>query len=496
MTAVQYSVFKGGEMTLAQWQAVSRLFSTEYGFYSPSSPVRAGLRVRLGVGYYRRNYANDDCRVALCFAGEDLIGHAIYREFVTSRGKVALVVQLVVAEAHRRHGIASTLLHAIWGFSDYYAWGIVSSNPFTIEALEAATFRKADAAIIAAHENWLVEEVVAPVYFLKYARLTLDGKNSRAYTGFHVDHGGMKGSSVSGRLGRIGEGEEWLAVVFREQPLDDFAAYRNMVEASSEFVFNAYARMPQVSEPWAKEADSEIEAILEIVPDIPPESRIVDFGAGCGRHLAALRKRGFTNVTGVEMALQPDSDLAVVHGDCRNWSDGRPVDLLLCLYDVIGSFPNDEDNAMIVKNIAGNLREGGMAVVSVSNYAYLDCTKIAKIDFDNPAASMSAVFNLLPSRTMGTSGEFFDPNYLLVDEKRHLVCHKEQFTAGRGTLPGEYLIRDRRYLKEEIENLMEENGLEIVRSAFVRAGFKEELSEKVGKEILVVSRRILKGGGK
>ena len=43
---------------------------------------------------------------------------------------------------------------------------------------------------------------------------------------------------------------------------------------------------------------------------------------------------------------------------------------------------------------------------------------------------------------------------------------------------------------------MEENGLEIVRSAFVRAGFKEELSEKVGKEILVVSRRILKGGGK
>ena len=140
-------------MTLAQWQAVSRLFSTEYGVYSQSSPVRAGLRVRLGVGYYQRNYANEDCRVALCFAGEDLIGHAIYREFVTSRGKVALVVQLVVAEAYRRHGIASTLLHAIWGFSDYYAWGIVSSNPFTIEALEAATFRKADAAVIAAHAN-------------------------------------------------------------------------------------------------------------------------------------------------------------------------------------------------------------------------------------------------------------------------------------------------------------------------------------------------------
>ena len=398
MKTFRYSVFKGAEMTLAQWQAVSRLFSSEYGVYSRSSPVRAGLRVRLGTGYYRRNYACGDCRVALCFDGENLIGHAIYFDLATSRGKVALVVQLVVAESFRRRGIASTLLHAIWGFSDYSAWGIVSSNPFTVEALEAATFRKADASVIAAHSEWLVREVAASVDFLKGARLTLDGKNSRAYTGFHVDHGGQDGSSVGDRLGRLEEGEEWLAVVFREQALGDFAAFRNMVEASSEFVFDAYARMPQTSEPWAKKTE--------------------------------------------------------------------------------------------------NLREGGTAVVSVSNYAHLDRTKIAKIDFDNPEASMAAVFKLPPSRTMETSGEFFDPDCLLVDEKRRLVCHKEQFTAGRGTLPGEYLIRDRRYFKTEIESLMKDNGLEIVRTAFVRAGFAEELPEKDGKEILVVSRRILKGGGK
>jgi len=492
----RYSVFKGAEMTLAQWQAVSRLFSSEYGVYSRSSPVRAGLRVRLGTGYYRRNYACGDCRVALCFDGENLIGHAIYFDLATSRGKVALVVQLVVAESFRRRGIASTLLHAIWGFSDYSAWGIVSSNPFTVEALEAATFRKADASVIAAHSEWLVREVAASVDFLKGARLTLDGKNSRAYTGFHVDHGGQDGSSVGDRLGRLEEGEEWLAVVFREQALGDFAAFRNMVEASSEFVFDAYARMPQTSEPWAKKTDSEIDAVLKMVPDVSPTSRIVDFGAGSGRHLAALRKRGFTNVAGVEMSLQPDSDPAVVQGDCRNWSDGRPVDLLLCLYDVVGSFAEDADNAAIIGNIARNLREGGTAVVSVSNYAHLDRTKIAKIDFDNPEASMAAVFKLPPSRTMETSGEFFDPDCLLVDEKRRLVCHKEQFAAGRGTLPGEYLIRDRRYFKTEIESLMKDNGLEIVRTAFVRAGFAEELHEKDGKEILVVSRRILKGGGK
>ena len=496
MNAVRYSVFAGEEMAPAQWQAVSRLFSSEYGVYSQSSPVRAGQRVRLGVGYYQRNYAGGDCRVALCFDGEALIGHAIYRDLATSRGKVALVVQLVVAEAYRRRGIASTLLHAIWGFSDYYAWGIVSSNPFTIEALEAATFRKTDASAVAAHSKWLVAELLPSVDFLKNAKLTLDANNSRAYTGFHVDHGGQKDSSVIKRLGSLEEGEEWLAVVFREQPLDDFAVYRSMVEASSEFVFNAYSRMPQTSEPWAREAEAEIDAVLKMVPGLSPESRIVDFGAGSGRHLAVLRKLGFSNIAGIDMALQPDSDSAVVQGDCRSWSDGRPADLLLCLYDVIGSFPNDEDNAAIVRNIARNLREGGTAVVSVSNYAYLDQTKTAKIDFDNPAVSMAAVFRLPPSRTMETSGEFFDPNYLLVDEKRRLVCHKEQFASGRGTLPGEYLIRDRRYFKTEIEELLKVSGLEIVRSAFVRAGFQEELRENGGKEILVVSRRTTKGGAK
>ena len=477
-------------MTLAQWQAVSRLFSSEYGFYSQSSPVRAGLRVRLGVAYYQRNYAGSDFRVALCFDGKELIGHAIYRDLATSRGKVALVVQLVVAESYRRHGIASTLLHAIWGFSNYYAWGIVSSNPFTVEALEAATFRKADASVIAEHAEWLAGEVLPCVSFLRSARLTLDGENSRAYTGFHVDHSGPSCPSVERRLGRLGEGEEWLAVVFREQALGDFASYRNMIDASSGFVFNAYGRTHQAAEPWAKETDSEIEVVLGMVPGLSPSSRIVDFGAGSGRHLTALRKHGFTNVAGIEMALQPDSDPAVVKGDCRIWSDGQPVDLLLCLYDVIGSFPDDDDNAAIVRNIARNLKDGGTAIVSVSNYAYLDRTRIAKVDFDDPVASMTAVFMLPPSHTMEASGEFFDPNYLLVDEERHLVCHKEQFAAGRGTLPGEYLIRDRRYFKAEIEDLLTANGLSIVRSAFVRAGFAEELSEKDGKEILVVSRRL------
>lgn len=125
------------------------------------------------------------------------------------------------------------------------------------------------------------------------AGLILDAKNSRVNTGFFVNHEGVRESSVNGHLGQLDKGEEWLAAVFREQPLDDFAAYRNMVETSSDFVVHAYAHKPQASEPWAKEADSEIETVPKLIPDISPNSRIVDFGAGSGRHLTALRKRGF-----------------------------------------------------------------------------------------------------------------------------------------------------------------------------------------------------------
>ena len=62
-------------------------------------------------------------------------------------------------------------------------------------------------------------------------------------------------------------------------------------------------------------------------------------------------------------------------------------------------------------------------MISVSNFAYLNRTKCAAVDFGDPESAAKAIFSLRPSRAMGTDGEFFDPNYLLVDAKRHLVIH-------------------------------------------------------------------------
>ena len=220
---LSFSVSVGNEVSDAAWAAVSALFSSEYGVYSTAAPSRAGERIRLGTGYYRRAYANGQYRVALCRDGDRLVAHAIYLERMTSRGQVALVVQLVVAGPYRRQGIASTLLHAIWGFSNYYAWGIVSSNAFTIAALESATFRKASPAVIAESENWLREEVLSGVPFLAQAEWRLFGDEAIVDTAFFTDRTQSDESTadIRARLGELAEGEEWLAVVFRDQEAID-----------------------------------------------------------------------------------------------------------------------------------------------------------------------------------------------------------------------------------------------------------------------------------
>jgi len=488
---LNFTVLPGASVTAPVWGEVSALFSSEYGFYSLSAPQKAGERIRMGVKYYEKSYAQPGFSVALCRDGERLVAHAVYSECETSRGRVALVVQLVVADAYRHQGIASTLLHAIWGFSDYYAWGIVSSNAFTVETLEAATFRKSAPAVLAGRADWLKDEVLCRVPFLASAEWRVSANESVVSSRFYTDRSEAHParSDVEARLGKLAEGEEWLAVVFRHQVPDDFSAYRSMVAASADLVRDAYRHMPQDEQAWASKTAEEIDCILGAFPEIGKAARIVDFGAGTGRHVAELRRRGYERAEGIDFIAEGDSGL-VRCADCRDWRSSEPVDLALCLYDVVGSFPDDADNERIVANIAANLKGGGGAVFSVSNWDFLDRRECREIDLRDEKSSLAALFALPPSTVMQTDGEFFDGRYVLVDPVRHVVCHKEQFPSGKGLLPGEYLIRDRRFTAEEIRQWLKVAGFDVLETRFVRAGFKVEYALSTGKEILLFVRKV------
>lgn len=488
-----FSVVEGRNLSEELSGELSRVFSSSYGKWSADAPApfRPGERIRMSPDKYRKWYGTDDFRFALCRANGILVGHAVYVERETSRGRVALVVQLVVEEKHRHKGIAKSLLHSIFGFSDYYAWSIITSSPCTVEALESATFRRGRPERIARDADFLKAEVFSKVPFLTNAEWTVSDCVSYVNSRFFTDRTSIpRGeSNVAGRYGELPSGCEWLSVTFRDQDLDYLESFSSLIDCSSKIVADAYRRMPQHRQNWAKYAASEVESLLKWLPQLPKDAAVCDYGSGSGRHVKVLKALGFTNVEGIDFALSEEGAKAGVReADCRTWSNKVKYRLITCLYDVIGSFANDDDNRQIIRNIANNLSDDGYAVLTVANSEFFDKKGIAIVDSNRRPEFVRAVFRMKPSNAMATDGEFFQKESLW-DKIRGLFYHKEQFGGGVGFLPAEYLVVDRRFTVDEISRMVEESGLTILLRRFVRAGFSKEFDRGTGKEILIVARK-------
>ena len=214
---LKYSICSGEVFGDAEWEEVAGLFSSSYGIYSQRDPAgRAGLQIRLSPGYYRRTYASDAYRVAVCREGERLVAEAVLRVCETSRGRAALVVQLVVEEAYRRHGVVSRLLQEIWAGADFCCMGVVTSNAFTIKALERATARRVEPQVMKVNEAFIRREILSGVGFLAGAEWMVSATASVIDSGFYTDRSFPSEATMelSKRLGVLPEGAEWLAVVF------------------------------------------------------------------------------------------------------------------------------------------------------------------------------------------------------------------------------------------------------------------------------------------
>ena len=489
--AYDFSVIGGRDLDPDLAAELSRLFSSSYGRWSLRSPVNPGRQIRLGADYYLKNYARAPYRIAICRDHRRLVAQAIYVDKNTARGRVSLVVQLVVDEKYRRQGVATALLHAIWGFSDYYAWGIVTSSPCTVEALEGATFRRCKAQCIAKANRFIRRNVLDEIPFLRNADWSATDRLSMVNTGFYTDRRSkpIARKRVENRLGKLPEGFEWLALTFRSQPLDLEDAYSQIIDCSGKFVSEAYRRMPQSKQGWARHAAAEIDSLLRWLPPVKKSVRICDFGAGSGRHMMEFRRRGFANVEGIDFAPTDEGrQVGVQKADCRSWKSRARYDLILCLYDVIGSFPDERANLAILRNIVRHLAAGGYAVLSVSNAKSTDSSGVPLIDDSSKSSFLRSIFRMKPSTVMSTSGEFFDRNSTFRDRGGRYY-HKEQFAASGSCLPSEYLVVDRRYDSGEIEVLLKRAGLRVIQRRFVRAGFESELSERMGKEILIIARQ-------
>ncbi len=115
----------------------------------------------------------------------------------------------------------SQLLQSIWGFSNDFAWGLATTNPCTIKALENATFRRVSAKCICKHLDEL-SEVFEDIPFVEFEDLETDNEKSLINSRFFVDYSSVvtpeRVASIG--LGNIKPGYKWFAFVFSDQTIE------------------------------------------------------------------------------------------------------------------------------------------------------------------------------------------------------------------------------------------------------------------------------------
>src|SRR5262249_27788446 len=110
---------------------------------------------------------------------------------------------------------------------------------------------------------------------------------------------------------------------------------------------------------WQRFARAEVDALLAHLHIAPP-AHVIDVGAGAGRHGIELAARGFRvhafdfaegciqRAEREKEARRDDMEAAegsfqIEHGDARSPRPQETSQLVLCLYDVVGSSPSRED---------------------------------------------------------------------------------------------------------------------------------------------------------
>lgn len=486
------------------------LYSTHYGKWGPGGP-HPGERVRLEPGRFVNLIADDDAWLACAFSSESLIGYCVaVRTQVPGRGPLAWVSQLVVHSSYRQARVATRLLFSVWQFSDCYAWGLVTANPYAIRALETATRRHCRSKIITQRGPEVLEHVASHVPYIP-ATLVTDGDGRpqpRVDTRFLLDHSDIRSMQRKAArrdrrwaLGHLAEGQEWVGCTFSEQSPHamDRARLADLLTGADEIWIQAYEGMTlDGSHAWHRHEVSEVDFVLAAV-DTPPGARVVDVGCGDGRHAKVLADRDY-QVVGVDLSERlisrardrSSSRTAVFEvADARKHLPAGPFDLAVCLYDVIGTSASADDDLLIMRNVAARLTPGGYVVASVMNTSVTSPRLPVAHRLDTTTDFITALEGLSPSATMETTGSVFDPNLLLL--YRGVYYRKEQFQKAAWRLPTELVVRDRRFTLDQLTSLVERAGLDVLAARPVQAGAwsreppLEEYDARA-KELLAIGR--------
>ncbi len=506
-TEISYTWVIGNMVTDEVIAELSRLYSEHYGVWGLTAN-KPGHNVKLSVSKLKEWLNYESAKLTTAYDGSILVGYAIaIQPKVPDYGVISWVTQFVVHCDYRNEGVGKKLLFSVWGITNHFSWGLLSANPYAIRALESSTRRRCLPIRIKKNHKKLMKVGSENVPYLNEdLEIVCNKETSKINTSFPIDLSEINDmiASVTNadkhwELGSLDEGWEWFAFTFNDQDQISLSLEEvtSLIESSENVVKEAYSKMPldNNEQRWSKYASSEVDFMLSKIKSTNKLS-VIDFGCGTGRHSLEFAKRGH-KVQGIDYidhfiqkARQKSSnstDLTFRLGDCRNIEVGMLCDLAICLYDVVGSFTNDEDNEAILRNIAHHLKPNGHAFISVMNYELTEHMAKNVFSFnDNP----DAILKLESSNTMEHSGNVFNPDFYLLDKQTRIVYRREQFQTG-GEIPVELVVRDRRFSRTEIETMCQKSGLEVVCSKYVGAGRWDSAldgTDRHSKEILLLCK--------
>lgn len=212
---MEYTTLPASKVTVPQLEACATLFSEHYGVWGPAAKT-PGDRVRLSPARLKvQCLFNESCTLTTATDNGKLLGHVFSTKFQYHGDVVSWITQLVVHSDYRNKGIASTLCRMAWNIQTEFACGLVTSHPHAVRALERATQKRCDPALIQPHAESLIGACGIP--YLAGCRLPRPEESCAVNTGFFVDHTEVNlllANTRGWRLGSLQDGEEFFAVTF------------------------------------------------------------------------------------------------------------------------------------------------------------------------------------------------------------------------------------------------------------------------------------------
>lgn len=126
--------------------------------------------------------------------------------------------------------------------------------------------------------------------------------------------------------------------------------------------------------------DLEIDFLLNTL-QLPDQSCLLDLGCGYGRHAIPLAQEGLhvigldrsSNLLQEARTRQKDQNLnlSFIRGDVRQFPFAYPFDAVISMFSSFGYFEDENENFLVLQNIADALKPGGLFFIETANRDFI-----------------------------------------------------------------------------------------------------------------------------